>query len=366
MLLAAFAANAAITRDDVCGTYDWNYQSMLDWDSGMRSAKIEITPGNNPRTVFISGLYLDYTLVADVDNSTGNVSIRCQSLDYDFSYGSLKVYRVKAGDDGFEAVQEPIVGHFSDGFIEFDEDDMIGVGYPDFDDTMFFLLAADNVFVPYVDQTFVYNPEEWKSLGKGTLKEGWLGYHYLGGWEAEPYEVQVQENLADPNLICIVNPFDNELWAPYNQDKSAQGQIVIDIADPEFVKVQPYVYSGFSDAEFGKLYMYSSDSHFFYVEGWSEDAISSQLSVYVSKLDNKTITIPDPAFGTEQRPVGYYGWNSQPAMLTLPTSNSVAGFAPDANVAAPEYFDLQGRRILKPEKGIYVERRGSSVKKILK
>lgn len=43
----------------------------------------------------------------------------------------------------------------------------------------------------------------------------------------------------------------------------------------------------------------------------------------------------------------------------------VEGVAADAAAAAPEYFDLQGRRVANPSAGLFIECRGNSVRKVL-
>lgn len=364
-LLTAFVSNAAVTIDEICGDYEWKYESMLDWDGGTKTANITIAPHNNPKAVLIKGLYLDYNLMADVDFKTGDISIRNQSMDYDFSYGSLKIYKVVVEDGELKALQEPIVGHFEDGCIEFNPDELIGIGYPDYDENMFFLLAADNQFAPYVDLSFQYNPEEWEYMDDADFTDGWLAYHYLdGAWPT--YQVRVEKNIKNPNLICVVNPFDNPVWIAHNQDFQAQGHIVMDIEDPTFVKIQTHVYSGFTDKEFGKLYMYSTDSHMLYVEGQSETAIRENLPMFVSTYKDGLITIPDPCFGHESRPVGYYGWNSVPATIQFLNTTGISAPAVDSSAAPAEYFDLQGRRVANPDRGIFIERRGADVRKVIR
>lgn len=365
--LLSLSALANVTVDEVVGNYEWTYQSELALDEGRRAVPIEITAGSTPNTVRIKGMYLDYTFIADIDSRAETLSLRSQTVDIDFSLGAIKVYNVEWDDLGNPvAYERPVVASIADGKIIFNPDDMIGIGYGDLG--MYYLLGSDNMFAPGEDKYFSFNPEEWTSAGIGSIVDGWLSYHYLGvddssvSWDAE-YLV----NNKNPYLFCILNPFDDEIWEPYNQDKSAEGYIVFDISDPDFVKLRTYVYSGFTDAEYGKLYMYSTDSHLHYVDGKTYDQLLDEASFSISTLEDGVVTIPMPAFGTESRPVGHYGWGMAYSQLILPEnyegSVDTIGETTDSRT---EYYDLQGRRISAPQKGIYIKRQGSSVEKVIR
>lgn len=370
--LLALSANANITVDDVVGNYEWTYNSELAFDTGRRNVNIEIVAGNTPGTVFIKGMYMDYTFVADIDAGAETLSIRSQMVDVDMSLGTIRLYCVVRDEsDELAAYERPIVATVENDRIVFNPEEMIGIGFGELG--MYYLLAGENVFAPGEDKFFVYNPDEWEEAGTGRIVDGWLSYHYLGiDNSSVEWEVEYVVNKENPNLYCILNPFDYKTWKPYNEDKSAEGHIVFDIENPEFVKLRTYVYSGFTDPEFGKLYMYATDSHLHYVDGMSFEELLEQAPSSLSTLEDGVVTIPMPAFGHETRPVGHYGWGMAYSKLVMPEPkepnpgedgiNSVE----DDIAAEVVYYDLQGSRVTNPTSGIYIKKQGNRVEKIVK
>ena len=54
-------------------------------------------------------------------------------------------------------------------------------------------------------------------------------------------------------------------------------------------------------------------------------------------------------------------------VFKTPGDSNVESIADDADTGYPEYYNMQGVRISNPEKGaVYIERQGSSIRKILK
>lgn len=366
--LATLPIYAIDSVDDICGAYEWTYQSELAYDGGKKIAQVELAPGTTPNTVLVKGLYLDYNLVADVNLKASTLSLRAQSVDFDMDLmKTLKVYLVtRDEEDGtLNAVSKPIVANISDGKIEFNPDEMIGIGYPDIEDGMYYFLASHNVAETAVDRTFVFNPEEWSEPATGHLVDGWLSYHYFGTDTVAEYDVEICHNLNNPNIYCVINPFDNKLWEPFNKDSKAEGHIVFDASNPKFVKLRTYVYSGFSDSEFGMLYMYGTDSDLLYVQGYDEDYLIENVPAVLSTLENGVVDIPQPAFGHEARPTGHYGWGDLKAKIVLPSETAINEVAADNADACPLYFNLQGAAVSNPTTGFYIVIRGSRTEKVL-
>lgn len=362
----AASASADISVEDVCGNYEWTYQSEVAFDIGKRIVPITIEPGNSPKTVLIKGMYIDYNFVADLDPKAETISLRSQTVDIDMSLGAFYIYNVSKDDEGeYVAERKPIVGHFVDGQIIFPEDEMIGIGYPELGS--YFVLASGNSFAPGVDRYFVFNDDEWSSVGTGKFVDGWLIYHFLGlDDHSVEYDVEYMVNKENKNLYCIMNPYDNKVWKAYNADKEAKGHIVFDISNPEFVTLRTYVYSGFTDPDKGngKLYMYSTDSHLHFIDGYPYDEMpESILSTYKDGI----VTIPSPAFGNESHPVGHYGWGKEYSKFILPANGSGSLDEIVSVQDMPiEYYDMQGRKVINPANGIFIRRQGSSTSKIIR
>lgn len=361
----------AIETADLVGQYDWEYTSELAMDGGKKTAVVEIVKGTSPKTVVIKGMYLTYGFVADVNEAENTLSLRSQSVDFDFNMNAMSyLYKVTSDGETTTAEKSPLVAKINeDGSIEFRADEMIGIGFANTagQDDMYYLLAAKNVMKPYVDKTFVYSPDEWQDAGKGYLYDGWLAYHYLEDAfddGANEYEVTVQRNVANPNIFCILNPFDNETLRPFNQDKKAVGYMIFDTTNPKFVKMRTHVYSGFTDEELGKLYMYDQGTHQSEVAGLGDEATLKQYPLNVCYLQDNTIFIQDPLFGTEARPTGCYGWGSLQSTITLPDVTGIEQIEADDN-EAPVYYTLTGQRVANPDKGIYIVKQGSKVTKVI-
>lgn len=365
-ILMATVASQAVTVEEICGNYDWVYQSELGYDGGVNSVPVEITPGTSPKTVKISGMYLDYVLVADVDVKAGTLSLRSQSIDSDMNLGILYLYKVTEDGEDLKAEREPIVANITSAGIFFDPKVMIGIGYPDLN--AYYLLASSNSFTKAEDHTFVFNPEEWNSLGMGHFTDGWLSYHFYGEDFVANYEVEIRQNKENPNRYCVMNPFKHREWEEFNQDPDAEGHIVFDITDPEFVIVEPYIYSGFTDAEFGKLYMYSMETNQYLVQGNSPEDLKVQIPNNIAYFKNDVLTIPDPIFGHEKRPTGLYGWTSDTsestAVIRMPDTTAVAAIEAAVDAEA-EYYTLQGVRVDRPACGMYICQKGGKASKVV-
>lgn len=188
------------------------------------------------------------------------------------------------------------------------------------------------------------------------------------------YKVEVEENLQTPGLYRLKNLYGST--HPYSSIF-------------EFLNDFP-VYTYFDCTRPGACYIYNMPTGFivkgddsgeillgcepsiYFDEGWPFEMVFDEMPEAFGSFDGKTIT-----FTPEQLCLSVpvlkeflgYDWyiasmfTSDPLTVTLPEGNGVGNVS---EAAAPEYFDLNGRRVANPDKGIYIVRKGENVVKAIR
>lgn len=361
------AAAMALSPSDVLGPYEWEY---TDFTTGARKAvSVEIAEAGTPGRVAVKGLYLDSQVLATVDYEASTIAL--DKTDLPEIMEGAGIHHMSFANGAKKALYTPLVGSIASNGITFPEGEGIGVGIPSMN--AWFTLAADCRFGKDLNRDFVFVPEEWTVMGTASLTDAWLTYHYTNEFEREPYDVAVARNNDNPHRICLIDPFPNDIWGEWNADPEGKGHIVIDLTNPECVKLEPRVYSGFTDPQYGKLMMYNYEGNFSRYEAMDDEAILERLArqggIAGSHLEEELLVITGPIFATDRYPTAIYGWQEQAAYVELPAE--ILDFSGAKGLeAVPEgeetYHDLQGRPLTAPGKGVTIVRKGGTARKVLR
>lgn len=355
---------------EILGEYVWTYDTEINdatGEPGRRNSIIEISAveGSDSK-VTISGLYPAAGLV--IEGTYNSQSKRLSMESQAFTSADNKVLKFYHGvwslSGDMQSSSEPLIGTFKNGAFTFNQLDLILV--TDADDNL--LVAAD--YNKWGDD---YNiTDSWTNIGKAHFQDGWIS-PLCGIKQAENiYEVDMEQNDADPYIYRLVNPYSRSYGSAvsaFNNSEDGSGHIVFDVSDPDHVLfiAEP---CGFSNDSSSKYYLYNTLAYACYIYGCDAGTIVSLMGdeLLYSTYKNGIVTLPegDAKLGFEGNV--WYGGNSgnNATCIWFPGIEVNVGIE---NVAVepagtPEYFNLQGMRILNPEKGqLVIEKVGNKTSK---
>lgn len=238
---------------------------------------------------------------------------------------------------------------------------------------------------------FEFHPNEWEEGGESAFYDAWI--NPLLKTPVPEYNVPTYRNVLDNTTFLLLDPYGPDTpWGEGEFNESAdEGYIVFTYADPDCVLFQPLVYSltmsfdnseeqDGSDLDYEQLYLYNYEGYNYYVSGLELRQIKSVLNQRgfdvssVSMTNDRQIDIFNPVFA--MKPAYSFGtllsFNSEAGgYIILPeewawTPGSVEGVQVDNSNAPVEYYNIQGMRVLNPEKGqLVIKRQGSKVQKLI-
>lgn len=305
-----------------------------------------------------------------------------------FLYQEPYIFNTATNDFDYQQVKAQF--NSTAGTITFPERSGIDwIYYLDLDGTQFFTygftadLEKAVKDIPYVD-----NPEDWTSVGNALFMDAWV-LPAFGIDQTDPrnmYEVALQQNKTNENLYRLVNPYWSGPGARYNQCAD-NGYIMFDVTDPDHVLVNAQkVEAGFAnvDLEVTKLYCYNALVEYsLYLEKTPEEVIEMfgdempyttfkdgivSLSFY---KDPKQGVIYDANFGDQTDRDGGFAWfddkgkaaNMEAKIFFPGAYDGISEISEDMN-GAPVYYDINGIRVEKPAKGLYIIKSGTKVSKV--
>lgn len=252
------------------------------------------------------------------------------------------------------------------------------------------------VVVPYADgkawpessitSEFAYSEKEWKSIGKASYTEAILSSNELNsyGFVIEPYtfDVPVQQNVASPWLIRLVDPYGPDCY-PYatssNYDSSRHHYITFDLGDFNECMMLYTDDIGISIGKVGRISVWSYSDR-----GRNNDLSQAFIDIYYpdglpsGKFDSvtNTLTFEKSALNIKcsANPTAWYAANRNGTFeLKLPDGvkitekpSGVAEIGADPDGTGAEYYTLSGIRVAGDfAPGIYLERKGGKSRKIM-
>lgn len=236
----------------------------------------------------------------------------------------------------------------------------------------------------YLTRTFTFDDDEWISRGTARFKEGILSDNQLRDWgfivSPQEMDVQVQSNVANPQLFRIVNAY----APPYsyaneqNYDFTEPYYIEFDASDCNRVFVNQTEAGIGINMGYGTMRVWSKANRLMTFEDMTLDEVSKwersddplAMPVFGSIDSNNVLTFPNNALlinFAKARPDTWYWANCTGTFrLTLPKEmqfvSTVLDIESDTN-APIEWYTLGGVKVSGENMlpGIYVVRQGSKV-----
>lgn len=361
-------------RGSIIGDFDWLYTSLIG-GGGDSQGVAQIYPSEIAQDSIVIFFDYDFGVVAGYDEATGTVSIPANQYlgPFGTNQGTVDVYFYHAvindAGTGFDFVDAPLEATFDGSELVFDPYDCIAFGNTELGG--YFVFAAFNSMISATDEWVDNMPlEGWEFYSYSTFVDPWLMIGVMGIDPAElPYDVVVERNVDVEGLYRIVNPYgESSPIYEVNMNTSGAGYIVFSVADPDFVTVQPLVFSGMNDGY--DQYLCTNVEGFYSVLGGfsKEEIIGAGILSGVSDYDEEKqqVTFRNVVFSTKKTPDELYNWGDeiQPdGSLTLAVLTGVDSVAVDGN-AAPVYYNLQGLRVDNPADGqiLIKQQNGKAVK----
>ncbi|MCH5176935.1 MAG: hypothetical protein J1F25_02850, partial [Prevotellaceae bacterium] len=168
---------------------------------------------------------------------------------------------------------------------------------------------------------------QWTSVGMATFVDAWIMPSYsMGGNQINPnenaYEVELQQNVANPYLYRLWEPYKNSILSSVNTS-TYHGQIVFDISDPDHVEVVASgMPAGFKNNN-GEFYV-SNELGWYVNYGIDRNTVIDVLyeGEPADTYQNGVVTITTPMFDFSAAQDEGYSWNNNPyySIITFPAS----------------------------------------------
>lgn len=201
--------------------------------------------------------------------------------------------------------------------------------------------------------------DNWTKISETTFTDGFVGPYFEG--EARTAKVTVEERYLRPGYYRIKGVF---------ASMGSDAPLIIDATNPDFVVV-PSQSTGLQHPERGETYVYSHCENFISptkCPTWQDYA--ETYPQYVATLRDGLITFPPDAIVLhfpDWNPLSFTtnDENARQSSVYVGKETGIGEISPATDSAEPEYYTLQGLRVQRPGKGLYIVRQGDTVKKII-
>lgn len=201
---------------------------------------------------------------------------------------------------------------------------------------------------------------EWVLRGTGRIFDGFIAPIF--GEKAEERDVQIYEHKDFVDVFRIEDAI--------RVKEGVFSPITVDAVDHDYVRI-PEVDTRIVTQDRGPLSIFSLstqyedyDSMVAAGENENKDYAARNITYSDGVIDipAKSIYLYFPAFGFEM----FVHEAAVRSFITIPSGSSSVEGVEIMEEAAPEYFDLQGTRLLEPAKGqLVIERRGGKARKVV-
>lgn len=301
----------ATSVKDYEGEYVWDFAPLLNSMSSPGEVTITVTD-EATGAVEITGITpagIGYNAIkGTIDMTEGTLTISNGQYLGEYDEGSPDYFYLKGVDEeGYitdgKNDQEATVGTIDGTTIVFPDMDIWAVGNPDNEDLGWWALSYMNEFdkVEYVDPM-----EGWEVYCTGKMQDGWI----YPGFGIDPvgkeFEVEIHKSTTTSGLYRVYNPYMSEGFQYHTM--AAEGAIVFDITDPEFVMVLDGVKSGFKN---GASNICCTNYEGYFVDGgYTKEEVQEVLTangIAASTFKNNVVSIPAARFSTGDGKA--YSWN---------------------------------------------------------
>lgn len=213
-----------------------------------------------------------------------------------------------------------------------------------------------------------YDPDadNWESIGNGTFTDPIvpaLGYENTLLAESQTFEVAMERNKTNANLLRLVNPYaKHPYFVKYKSKLTKDGHnhyIVMDTTDPDYVVVAESIL-GFNLGS-GQAAVNSAANRY---AQYGKDAVLKYYGAITIKDGVITIN-KDALFASEVDYENNALYRCDAGQILLPGTSGIA--TPVADAAADvRYYNLQGVEVATPQAGqLLIRKQGNTVTKIL-
>lgn len=233
-----------------------------------------------------------------------------------------------------------------------------------------------------------YDETEWRKAGRAFYRDGIISgvnelrpYGFV--YPAYEYYVEVEENVATPGYLRLVDPYGevSPLSNGFKYDDSHKWYLYINASDPDKVVVEHAEGGVGLNLGYGVMEIWSyadrarNDSRF-YAYGISDEEITAKK--WFGKFMNNEITFPANSLcmwfpNVNPEPTAWYQANSkgdfllkfEPGMINGTQSSDVESIEAVDCSAPAAYYRLDGTKVAgeKPVPGIYIVRKGDKAYK---
>lgn len=385
----------ASSISEIAGEYVWSYYGLLEDDEDWQTAIVNIIVTDaETGEVAISGMIPEKSGIqspllvhAKVNMAEGTMKIPNNQNIGEDKFGYPNYFYFKTFDeqgymaDGMWDI-DSITGTIEGFTISFPPECIFAVGDYNDEDMGWWKRTAVNEFTLYVEPKDDIDLSEWSTIGEATMYDGWIlpgvkdSYGVYYNADDYPLTVNIARNKQNYNLLLIENPYLKSSGFPL---PGADGFIILDVTDPEFVLVNPNIYSGYQHNE---NFICCTNIEGFYlsrgadkqmVKDYYGDEITEWSTCKVDGEGNVVIEIPTCCFQQYPDLSNSFTWKNRSEWMVAQISykDKPAGIGnvvveeSDANEPA-EYFNIQGMRIDNPAKGqLVIMRRGNKATKMI-
>lgn len=385
---------------DVTGTYKWTNSFLLSDQSGnplSSPTTLNITVTDDKTgAVEITGWVSSQKFVVKgtVDLTEKTLSIpNKQDLGKD-SGGDQTYFYLKGANSNGSLIAgatdaTATVGTISGNVVTFPSMDIWAIGDYEKENLGYWSLSYQNVFTAETsggDTGDEVEEGKWEKVGEATLIDAWITCGYSRSGVAidpaeYPIKAELQQNKENKNIYRVWRPYHMEGWTLAAQNKSERnGQIVMDVTDPDHVAVKAGYYAGFKNSN-GDFCVFGLYGWQLWIAGENEgstitDARKQQIITFMENNDqpfdtfkNNVVTVNKSVFDYDITCTKAYSWKEPVTYVSTITFSIDPSAISEINAdeqAPVKYFNLQGVEISAPETGqIVIVRQGSKVSKTI-
>lgn len=336
--------------------------------------------------------YFEFKGTFDAENNT--ITFKKEYLG---SYAQYYLYQIPIRyDDRLQDIVEitELVGTYepSEGSIVFDE--FFGIEWAGSTDRTGNQIAGYwsiyEIIGGYYFDTASSLEGTWQDVGMATFMDGWLVPAMNLNQQNYKYEVLLQQNVENPKRLRLVDPYLGQSpVAEYNGSEG--GYIVFDISDPNHVVFLPCD-AGFENSAIiqgGITQFYAYNRLGMLAVNQPDKSIQDIILTETGYIPFTTLEdgvvklgsldspydglLYDANFGYQLNPFGGNSWGTQNRTVNMDASITFPeGFTAVDTIGAeqldvkPEYFNLQGLRVINPQPGqLLIKRTGSKSVKVV-
>ncbi len=386
---------------DVTGKYKWTNTFLLTNNGTPLTSpeKVTITVTDEKTgAVEITGMVSsqNFKVKGTVDLVAKTLSIpNKQDLGKD-SGGDVTNFYLKAADAEGKLIAgatnaEASVGTISGNVVTFPQTDIWAIGDYNNESLGYWSLSYKNVFTAETESGEKIDEVEegkWETIGEATLIDAWITASYSRGGVAlnpseYPITAELQQSKADKNVYRLWRPYHMEGWTLAAQNQSDyNGQIVMDVTDPEHVIVKAGKYAGFKNSN-GEFCVYGLYGWQLWMAGENvgntiTDSRKQTIIDFMIKnnqpfdtFKDNVVTVNKSVFwmGEDTSCEKAYSWTNPSTIISTITFKTTPQGVDEIDVdtnAPVKYYNLQGVEVANPEAGqLVIMRQGTKVTKTI-